>query len=54
MKWANSNANKDGFKVTNDNEGRNLLTGQLKDGNNENVHLKMIEIYEVKCIVPPK
>jgi hypothetical protein len=50
-----SNSNQEGFKLTKDNsESRNILTGQKKDGLYDFKGFKMIEIYEVQCIIAPK
>jgi hypothetical protein len=49
---AYSNANLDGFNVTLDSKGRNILTGHQEDG--EEVILKALEIFEIECLNPPK
>ncbi len=51
-KYACSCANKEGFQVNVDSQGTNILTGQKEDGGN--VHLKMLEVYEIECLDPPK
>ena len=51
-KDALSNANQQGFNVTIDSKGRNMLTGHNKDG--KRVSLNLLEVFEVECLNPPK
>ena len=41
-----------GYNVPIDDQGRNVLTGH--DQNGGEVPLKILEVYEVECIIPPK
>ena len=51
-KYAYSYANKEGYQVNVDSQGTNILTGQKEDG--DTVSLKMLEVYEIECLNPPK
>ena len=53
-KYVYSYSNREGYKITVDNQGTNHLTGAKQDGYTGHVDLKMIEIYEIECKVPPK
>jgi hypothetical protein len=50
-KYAFSCANKEGYQVNVDSQGTNILTGYKDE---ENVYLKMLEVYEIECLSPPK
>jgi hypothetical protein len=50
-KYAWSYANLEGYQVNVDSQGTNILTG-YKDG--AVVFLKMLEVYEIECLNPPK
>ncbi len=53
-KYAYSYANEEGYQVNVDSQGTNILTGQTEDGVVGRVSLKMLEVFEVECINPPK
>ncbi len=52
IKSAESRAYMEGYKIPIDDQGRNVLTGHDKNG--EEVPLKILEVYEIECIFPPK
>jgi hypothetical protein len=51
-KYACSHANQEGFDIKKDDKGLNMLTGQEVD--RTVVYFKMLEVYEVECLNPPK
>ena len=50
--FAYSCDNKEGYNVTIDSQGTNMLTGCNENGGD--VYLKMLEVYEIECLDPPK
>ncbi len=51
-KWVWSHANEEGYNVSIDSQGKNILTGEQKGGTS--VSLKMLEVFEVECLQPAK